>query len=170
MSNLPPEALEELKIIRALSNNKLSLKHRDTKGLIKFLDKKSATCKAANNLLILIDTVIVERKKEVLKKKVVQIVTVILFLFLAISATTTNEFRLAEANQQEGVYIFVDSKPVAKYDYLGTVKTNCCRQYKGIRNKLLKKAKKSFPDANGLIIRFSTGGIDRADVIFLTNQ
>ncbi len=96
-----------------------------------------------------------------------KILSIILFFLLVVSATTTDGPQLAQVNQQEGIYIFVDSKPVGKYQYLGTVKTNCARQYQGIKNKLIKQAKKQYPKANGIILNFATGGIDKADVIFL---
>jgi hypothetical protein len=55
--------------------------------------------------------------------------------------------------QQQGVYIFVQSKPTAQYDYLGSIKVP--QQFTGEPheqlNTALKKLKKEFPSANGII-------------------
>jgi hypothetical protein len=51
-----------------------------------------------------------------------------------------------------------------EYEYIGTVKTTFGfgdSQYTGIRDKLIKKAKKDFPQADALILHFKTGGSDR---------
>jgi hypothetical protein len=76
----------------------------------------------------------------------------------------------ADVNQVEGYYIFTDSKPVLEYEYLGTVKFNgglgfSSEQYTDVRNKLIKRAKKEFPRADGIIFYFATGSADRADLI-----
>jgi hypothetical protein len=76
----------------------------------------------------------------------------------------------AEVEQQEGIYIFTDSKPVKDYDYLGTIKTSGVisfgdAQYSGVRDKLIKKCKKDFPNAEGIIFTFKSGGADKADAI-----
>ncbi len=72
-----------------------------------------------------------------------------------------------EVEQMQGLYIFTDSKPVLEYEYLGTVKTTFAAdvQYQGTRNKMIRKAKKKFPDAEGIIIQFKSGGTDKGDVI-----
>ena len=51
-----------------------------------------------------------------------------------------------EVEQMQGLYIFTDSKPVSEYEYLGTVKTTFAVdvQYVGTRDKMIRKAKKSF--------------------------
>jgi hypothetical protein len=73
----------------------------------------------------------------------------------------------AEVEQMQGLYIFTDSRPVMEYEYLGTVKTVLTwdPQYQGVRNKFIKKARKKFPKADGLILHFKSGGFDRCDVI-----
>ena len=70
-----------------------------------------------------------------------------------------------EVEQMEGLYIFTDSKPVLEYEYLGTVKATfgMDSQYQGVRDKLIKKAKKDFPSADGLIMQFKSGGTDKCD-------
>lgn len=74
----------------------------------------------------------------------------------------------AEVEQLRGLYIFTDSKPVLKYEYLGTVKNSFSlgdSQYTGVRDRLIRKAKKDYPQADAVIITFKTGGKDTADAI-----
>lgn len=74
----------------------------------------------------------------------------------------------AEVDQVQGIYVFTDSKPISEYDYIGSVKSGMSfsgSQYSDIRDKLIKKMKKDFPDANGLILSLQAGGTDRADAI-----
>jgi hypothetical protein len=76
----------------------------------------------------------------------------------------------AEVEQMEGYYIFVDSKPVKEYEYLGTVKGASIggfgdTQYSGIRDNMIKRAKKDYPKADGLIFSFSSSGRDKVDAI-----
>lgn len=67
----------------------------------------------------------------------------------------------AEVNQVQGLYIFTDSKPTAEYKYLGTVSTAGIvwkqRGYEEMRETLLKKLKKDYPDADGAIFSFIDG-------------
>ena len=89
----------------------------------------------------------------------------ILFAFVAISYEPQKE--TAEVEQMEGLYIFTDCKPVLEYEYLGTIKASVglSGQYQSVRNKLIKKAKKEFPNAEALIFHFKAGGTDRCDAI-----
>ena len=78
-----------------------------------------------------------------------------------LSFSTTEEKNLAAVNQISGFYIFVDSKPVAEYDNLGTVKALVGITgigYTDIRDKLLDKAKKQYPYADAVILRMGTSG------------
>jgi hypothetical protein len=89
-----------------------------------------------------------------------------LFAFTAISYEAKKS--TAEVESIEGLLVFVDSKPVLEYDYLGSVKVSFTlgdTQYQGVRDKFLKKCKKDFPQADGIIIRFKSGGTDVADAI-----
>ncbi|MDR2653326.1 MAG: hypothetical protein LBC68_13655 [Prevotellaceae bacterium] len=88
-----------------------------------------------------------------------------LFAFTTQNYMTSN--RTAEVNRYENLYIFTDCVPVSDYEYLGTVKLTVAwsGQYQGIRDKLIKKAKKEYPEAEGLIFNFYDGGTDKADVI-----
>ena len=88
-----------------------------------------------------------------------------LFAFAVI--TYEPQKKTAEVEQMEGLYVFTDSKPVFDYEYLGTVKATIglSGQYQSVRNKLIKKAKKKYPNAEGVIFHFTTGGTDRCDAI-----
>ena len=76
-------------------------------------------------------------------------------------------------NQVNGCYLFIDSKPVSSYDYLGTVeisnkdlrKNPGSGQFQHLRDILIKKAKEKYPNAEGVIFNFHDGGIDKADAI-----
>ncbi|MBI49148.1 MAG: hypothetical protein CL850_02535 [Crocinitomicaceae bacterium] len=75
----------------------------------------------------------------------------------------------SEVNQFEGLLIFTDSKPVKSYEYLGTVKSNTGgfggSQYEDVRKRLIKNAKKEYPQADGLILFLNKGQADKADVV-----
>ena len=97
---------------------------------------------------------------------------IIICLFFAFKNNLNYEVRknTAEVDQFEGYYIFVDARPISEYDYLGTVKSSISlgdAQYVGVRDRLIRKAKKDFPEANGLILTFKTGGADKCDAIKL---
>jgi hypothetical protein len=81
----------------------------------------------------------------------------------------TADKSLAKATNLQGMYVFSDCTPVEKYKYLGTVNRNTggfsSGQYEDVRDGLLKKAKKDYPNANGIILILKSGGTDRADVI-----
>jgi hypothetical protein len=65
-----------------------------------------------------------------------------------------------EVDQFQGLYIFVDSKSVMEYEYLGTVKSTVSlgdNQYTGVRDRIIKKAKKDYPQADAIIITFKSG-------------
>lgn len=92
---------------------------------------------------------------------------------LAIGTILNEKINLATVNQVQGVYIFVESEPVNTYIYLGTVKNTVTfgsGQFDDVKKTLLKKAKKEYPGANGLIIHFVNGGTDYADAIILNKE
>ena len=93
-----------------------------------------------------------------------------LLLFLSSIVFAQEQKILAEPERVEGYYLFIESKPVNEYDYLGTVKWSGTfhfgsGQHSTTRNKLIKRAKKQYPDADGLIFRFCDGCTDKVDVI-----
>lgn len=74
---------------------------------------------------------------------------------------------LARANKVNGLYVFTDCEPVNEYDIVERegAAIGWSSEYQAVRDKLVKKAVKDVPDAAGVILTFSTGGIDRAAVI-----
>ena len=74
---------------------------------------------------------------------------------------------LARANKVNGLYVFTDCEPVNEYEIVDRegVAIGWSSEYQAVRDKLVKKAVKDVPDAAGVILTFSTGGIDRAAVI-----
>lgn len=72
----------------------------------------------------------------------------------------------AEVETEQGILLFVASKPVQQYEYLGTVELNgivMSNDYKHIMPKTVEKALKKYPNAQGVI--FKDGGVYKADVI-----
>lgn len=71
----------------------------------------------------------------------------------------------AEVEQQQGLYVFIQTKPVLTYDYLGSVKKTLAwsGQPEEMLNSMIKKVKKDHPNADGII--FTTVSMDKADAI-----
>jgi len=107
---------------------------------------------------------------------------ILLGILIGLTLTTILAFKIAtyetkkstaEVDQINGCYVFVNSKPVLPYDYLGTVeltkkdtrKNPGSGQYQHVRDLLLKKAKEQFPQAEGIIFNFHDGGKDKADAL-----
>lgn len=89
----------------------------------------------------------------------------LIFLIAFKNVNYEDKSNSAEVDQLQGYYLFVNAKPVKEYKYLGTVKYNYvgCAQYQDVRDWLIKKIKKEFPEANGIIFTFSNGSADQAD-------
>jgi hypothetical protein len=68
----------------------------------------------------------------------------------------------AEVQQEEGMYIFYRSKPVMEFEYLGTYKIGMVWDDKPklLFNKLIRKTKEKFPNADGIIIDNEMGKCD----------
>lgn len=68
----------------------------------------------------------------------------------------------AEVEQEEGVFVFYRSKPVAPYEYIGTYKIGLVWDDKPrlLFNKLIRKTKEKFPNAEGIIIDNDMGKCD----------
>ena len=61
----------------------------------------------------------------------------------------------AEATQVQGLYIFHRARPVMEYTSLGTVEVGgmvMSARYEASEEALVKKAKKKFPTADGLLM------------------
>lgn len=75
----------------------------------------------------------------------------------------------AKVEQYQGVYVFIECKPVAETSYLGTSKKSgssfTSAQYTSVRDGLLKKCKREFPDTEAILFKFIEGGADQADAL-----
>lgn len=73
----------------------------------------------------------------------------------------------ARAYKENGVFIFTDAEPNCKYTVVGRVSSSFAwnSEYATIKTKLLRKALKDYPQANGVILSLTTGGSDKAVVI-----
>jgi hypothetical protein len=92
----------------------------------------------------------------------------VLLSVLAFSTVETGN-NIAKVRQSSGMYIFVDSKPVNEYQIVGVVKARVGFNgvgYEDIKEKLVDKAKKMYPHAEGIIFRLGTSGsMNYGDVI-----
>lgn len=87
-------------------------------------------------------------------KKIKFIIAAALVIVLC-SATVLIDKPAAAVEQQNGINLFVYSKPVSKYDILGTVKIGgIVKSEKGSHmvQLLVDKAKKDYPSAEGIIV------------------
>lgn len=93
----------------------------------------------------------------------------ILVLILGIAFKSVSDHSLANVNKVQGLYIFTDCKPASDYEYLGTIENNLgafkTPQYEVVRDALIDKLKKEYPDADGAIFYMNTGQKDKADAI-----
>ena len=96
-------------------------------------------------------------------------------IFLTAFKVSTYELKrsTAEVDQIQGLYIFTDSKPVMEDTYLGTSKgaggggAGLNPQYEIIRNRMITKVRKEYPNANGVILHLNPDGKDLADALLI---
>ena len=90
----------------------------------------------------------------------------------SLAFTTSEAERLAEVNREEGLFLFIDSRPVQSYEILGYVKkvTGWIKEYDGVKAGLIRKARRKFPESDALIIDFNTWGSNIAEVIRFTGE
>jgi hypothetical protein len=76
-------------------------------------------------------------------------------------------YSTAEVSKIDEILVFSDCKPVMPYDILGTVNLGFVSgtQYETIRKNLIKRAKKSYPTADGIILNLNKNGLDNCNVI-----
>lgn len=79
---------------------------------------------------------------------------------------------LAEVHKYAGIFIFNDNEPICDYMVFGRVKVSVSwsSEYEGVRNQLVNKALKKFPQADAVILNLSDGGSDMATIIKFTNS
>lgn len=95
------------------------------------------------------------------------VLTILIFsvTFTSMMVTTETTKATATVNQIEGVYVFIQSKPVTPTDYMGTVKKSVSWTGKPdeMLNSMIKKAKKEYPSCEAII--FVDNDMDKVDVI-----
>lgn len=98
-------------------------------------------------------------------KKTSVLIFVLAAIFAAFSYGDTKSS--AVSDQMEGLNIFMQSKPVSEYNYLGSVKKSLAwsGDAKEMLNSMIKKVKKDYPTANGVI--FTSVEMDKADAVLL---
>lgn len=76
-------------------------------------------------------------------------------------------YSTAEVSKIDGFYVFTESKPILPHDSLGTVDLGFVSgtQYDNIRTNLLKRARKNYPNSDGIILNLNKNGMDFAYVI-----
>ncbi len=79
----------------------------------------------------------------------------------------TPSYSTSEVLKIDGLFIFSDSKPVMPHDSLGVVDLGFVSgtQYETVRNNLLKRAKRAYPNADGIILNLNKKGLDNYYVI-----
>jgi hypothetical protein len=99
---------------------------------------------------------------------------ILLRTFVGLSLTTLLAFKVAsyeakkstcEAEQMQGLFVFIHSKPVVEFDYLGSFTPNMVpsSNAKPIINHMIKKGKEKFPTADGII--FTDDELGKVDLI-----
>jgi hypothetical protein len=83
------------------------------------------------------------------------------------SSVSQQDKNIGSAHKVNGLYVFSDCEPICKYTIIGREKSmiSWTGQYNEIRSKLVKKAVKDFPNAEGLVTSFSKEGTDRSIAI-----
>jgi len=73
----------------------------------------------------------------------------------------------AEVQKIDGFYVFTDSRPVMPYDSLGLVDLGFVSgtKYENIRTNLFRRARKKYPNADGIIMNLKRRGVDNGQVI-----
>ena len=102
-----------------------------------------------------------------MKKNVVLISILALAMFSFKNQDAKKENASAVVNKIDGFYIFTDSRPLMAYDSIGIVELGFVTgtQYHTIRTHLIKRARKKFANADGLILDLKKNGIDQCIVI-----
>ncbi len=91
----------------------------------------------------------------------------LVFLVAIRNAPASDGSNGAMVNRVNGLYVFTDSYPAAPYEVAGTVKITIGlkTQYENVRDRLVKKVKADYPNAQGIIIYPNNAGSDRAEAI-----
>lgn len=75
---------------------------------------------------------------------------------------------LAKVEQFQGLYIFTDCTPTKEYKYIETIKFSGGfnnLQYSNVRDTMIKRVRKKYSEAEGIVLKFVIGGNDVGDAI-----
>jgi hypothetical protein len=102
-----------------------------------------------------------------MKKNVVLISILALAMFSFKNEDAKKENASAVVNKIDGFYIFTDSRPLMAYDTLGVVEAGFISgtQYHTIRTNLIKRSRKKYANADGIILDLRNHGLDQCIVI-----
>jgi len=92
--------------------------------------------------------------------------TMVLLAFLLLSFIYSSDKSAATAEQREGIYIFMLSKPAAEYQHLGSIEKKgivMSGKPEEMLNTMLRKAKKDYPQCDGII--FTNVDMYKADCV-----
>jgi hypothetical protein len=85
--------------------------------------------------------------------------------------TNSEKNREAKVNQYQGIYVFADSEPMSKCEYVASVfdrgKSNTL-QYQALKDRLIESCRKEQPNAKAIILKLVYGGNDSGDVVRFT--
>jgi hypothetical protein len=91
--------------------------------------------------------------------------------FTLLAFTSQDDKYLARVTPVNGILVFTDSEPVAKYKVLGEIKDPVMVMsaaqigYEYRRDARIKAIKKEYPEADGYISRYTSKGANYAEVI-----
>ena len=103
-------------------------------------------------------------------KKIVGLLAVA--VLMSVSAFSQKPTYYAKVKKLEGIYLYVSSEPVEDYEILGTLQKKglfWTGSFSEITNFFLKKCKKEYPKANGIIFSLSEND-RRAVAIYIYNS
>lgn len=75
---------------------------------------------------------------------------------------------IAKVEQYQGVLVFTDCTPINENSYIETVNFSGSYgsgQYSNVRDILIKKAKRKYPETEGILLKLVSGGKDLGDLV-----
>lgn len=88
-----------------------------------------------------------------MKKNILSIAVTALISFIGYNTINKAD---AKATQVEGVYVFIDCKPINKYTVIGEIQLSVVNSshahHAEGRDKLIQRCKKRYPTAEGIVI------------------
>jgi hypothetical protein len=104
-------------------------------------------------------------------KKILILSMAVVALAGVLAFNTASDKYLARVTPVNGILVFTDSEPVAKYKVLGEVKDPAVVMgasqvgYEYRRDARIKAIRKDYPEADGYISRYTSKGASYAEVI-----